>query len=156
MRRQGADVETIYEALLIVNRRQCRPLLAEAEVRRIAESVGRYAVNLILDPNDPLPSAREFLNQYWLTDETRALQHQGGVFYGFSDDVKSYIEIEAATVRAQLYQFLETAKTQEKKEQTGVFQADQVTGRKRFGCIASRMQSADNVFPAMLASSGEG
>ena len=41
MRRQGADVGTIVEALRARNR-QCQPPLPDDEVKRIAESIGRY------------------------------------------------------------------------------------------------------------------
>ena len=43
MRRHGADVETITDALLSENQRRCKPPLPDAEVRRIGESMERYA-----------------------------------------------------------------------------------------------------------------
>jgi putative DNA primase/helicase len=43
MRRRGMSPAEIADALLSVNARRCRPPLAEAEVRAIAASVGRYA-----------------------------------------------------------------------------------------------------------------
>ncbi|HXJ80795.1 MAG TPA: bifunctional DNA primase/polymerase [Candidatus Methylomirabilis sp.] len=42
MRRRGMGTSEIAAALLEVNRLRCRPPLAEAEVRAIAESIGRY------------------------------------------------------------------------------------------------------------------
>lgn len=42
MRRQGLDPEAIAAALLAINAARCRPPLPEREVRRIAESIGRY------------------------------------------------------------------------------------------------------------------
>src|SRR5215472_6590179 len=53
MRRQGFSVAAILAALLEVNRKRCRPLLPEAEVRRIANSVGRYT------PADPAAAQPE-------------------------------------------------------------------------------------------------
>jgi hypothetical protein len=43
MRRRGMTPTEIAQALCAVNRERCRPPLSEAEVREIAESIGRYA-----------------------------------------------------------------------------------------------------------------
>ena len=42
MRRRGFSVEAIAAALLVENKRRCQPPLDEAQVNKIAESVGRY------------------------------------------------------------------------------------------------------------------
>jgi hypothetical protein len=42
LRDRGCDEETIHVVLLEVNRLRCEPPLEDAEVRRIAKSVGRY------------------------------------------------------------------------------------------------------------------
>ena len=42
MRRIGCSVEAMYAALAIENKLRCKPPLDEAEVRVIAESIGRY------------------------------------------------------------------------------------------------------------------
>jgi hypothetical protein len=42
MRRRGMDEQAIAAALKVTNRERCRPPLAEAEVERIAASIGRY------------------------------------------------------------------------------------------------------------------
>ena len=42
MRRQGLDHEAIGAALLAINAARCRPPLPDAEVRTIAQSIGRY------------------------------------------------------------------------------------------------------------------
>jgi hypothetical protein len=47
MRRRGMSEEAMYAALLVENQTRCSPPLDEAEVRKIAHSVGRYA------PEDP-------------------------------------------------------------------------------------------------------
>lgn len=46
MRRRGMSLEAISAALIADNAARCRPPLADDEVRRIAESVGRYEPNL--------------------------------------------------------------------------------------------------------------
>jgi hypothetical protein len=43
MRRRGAGEEAIYAALVIENQARCRPPLADADVRKIAKSIARYA-----------------------------------------------------------------------------------------------------------------
>ncbi len=50
---------------------------------------------LILDPADPLRSARMFLAR-----EGRALHHHGGVFYGYDDALNTYLTTDEAEVRA--------------------------------------------------------
>jgi putative DNA primase/helicase len=42
MRHTGFDTEAIYAALLVVNRTRCQPPLDDDEVRKIAESIGKY------------------------------------------------------------------------------------------------------------------
>jgi len=58
MRRQGFYVAAILAALLEVNRSRCRPPLPEADVRRIAASVGRYA---------PVPSTAKPADSFTLS-----------------------------------------------------------------------------------------
>ena len=48
MRRRGADLETIRDALLQTNRARCQPPLEDAEVTGIAESVVRYEAPSVL------------------------------------------------------------------------------------------------------------
>jgi putative DNA primase/helicase len=42
MRRQGCDAQAIYAALININQRRCRPPLNYEELKKIAESIGRY------------------------------------------------------------------------------------------------------------------
>jgi hypothetical protein len=53
LRRQSLAKEEIAAALLAVNQQRCEPPLPEAEVRRIAESVARYAPASIASPATP-------------------------------------------------------------------------------------------------------
>jgi hypothetical protein len=50
MRRKGLSAEAITAALLVENEEHCRPPLAAAEVRKIAQSIARY------EPGDPILS----------------------------------------------------------------------------------------------------
>lgn len=60
---------------------------------------------LILNPADPLPSARAFLKQLHIVDGVLALRHQSSVFYEY--EPSAYHECDEASIRAGLYVFLE-------------------------------------------------
>ena len=68
---------------------------------------------LVLDPNDPLPSAREFIRRRWLHDEGRRLQHYAGDFYTWNG--AAYQRAEDVHIRGHLYDFLEQAQRWEIK-----------------------------------------
>ncbi len=57
----------------------------------------------MLDPNNPVLSARAFLDRSGLV-----LRHQAGLFHRY--DGSCYRELETATVRAKLYRYLEKAR----------------------------------------------
>lgn len=67
---------------------------------------------IILDPADPMPSARRFVESFYTNNYARCLQHQAGVFYSFNES--SYIEKEESTIKAQLYEWLEVAQAWQK------------------------------------------
>jgi len=62
---------------------------------------------LILDPGDPLPSARAFTTARHLVDGVLALRHQAGLFYVFQRETSCYRDVEEAAIRAAVYAFLE-------------------------------------------------
>jgi putative DNA primase/helicase len=66
--------------------------------------------DLILNPSDPLPSAREFVAREHTVEETLTLRHQSHVFLAYEQGEGAYIEQDEAAVRAHLYRFLEPAK----------------------------------------------
>lgn len=63
---------------------------------------------LVLDPADPLPSARLFVQQFHMADGVLALRHQGGLFYRHQG--ARYREIDESSIRAGLYEWLALAK----------------------------------------------
>jgi len=65
---------------------------------------------LVLDPSDPMPSARRFVEQFHTIDDFLGLRHQGGVFYQYR--TTAYHEVDEAAVRARLYHWLEGAQAQ--------------------------------------------
>jgi putative DNA primase/helicase len=64
---------------------------------------------LILDPADPLRSARKFVQGRHVVNGVMALLNHGDVFYGYRTDLGAYAEYDRASVRADLYTFLEAA-----------------------------------------------
>jgi putative DNA primase/helicase len=84
--------------------------LGEAVVARL-----RLWLNVregLLDPQDPMPSARAFVQLLHHRDDTLTLRHYAGSFYRHE---RAYREVDEATVRADLWSFLEGAKTQTDK-----------------------------------------
>jgi putative DNA primase/helicase len=63
---------------------------------------------LILDPSDPLPSARAFVKRTRVQGAL-ALRHHGGLFYTYDAARNAYADQDEATIRAELYAFLDTA-----------------------------------------------
>jgi P4 family phage/plasmid primase-like protien len=72
----------------------------------------------ILDPADPLPSARLFVERQYEHDGTRTLHHHGGLFYRWTGT--HYPAAEDAALRAQVYSFLEHAQRWDARRQKAV------------------------------------
>src|SRR5262249_23877058 len=64
----------------------------------------------VLDPNDPLPSARLFIDCFHKVQQCRGLQHQSEVFYEYQPALNTYGAVDESAIRSQLYSFLESAK----------------------------------------------
>src|SRR5262245_59918564 len=62
---------------------------------------------LILDPANPVPTARLFIQDRYHVIGKRSLQHQAGVFYAYRPRSNADAEFEHGTLRSQLYAFLE-------------------------------------------------
>lgn len=69
---------------------------------------GKSEDTLVLDPADPLPSARRFTEEFHMADGVLALRHQGGLYYQHRGT--RYREIDESSVRAKLYEWLALAK----------------------------------------------
>jgi putative DNA primase/helicase len=80
---------------------------------------------LILNPKDPLPSARVFTASYYLESNVRALHWHKGEFYAWTGT--HYAELSDAKLRAQLYDFLEGAK---RKTGDGLLEPFQPTAKR--------------------------
>ena len=64
--------------------------------------------DLVLNPQDPLPSARKFVETRYTVSDDRTLHHHLGVFYAW--DGTCYQPLDEQTARAEMYAFLELAK----------------------------------------------
>lgn len=64
---------------------------------------------LILDPADPLPSARAFIDASHTAHGVMALRCQNGLFYAYIPQAGAYQERDEAAIRADLYGLLEPA-----------------------------------------------
>jgi putative DNA primase/helicase len=80
----------------------------------VAEFTSPVEPRLTLDPSNPLPSARAFIERNYTTGDHRTLVHHAGQFFGWSG--AHYPVIEDADIRAGIYTFLEGAvrKTEKK------------------------------------------
>lgn len=74
----------------------------------IAEaSVVAFPARPLLDPRDPLPSARAFVARDYTRDGLRILHHHRGAFHAWTG--AAYAEADGAAIRAALYRYLEGA-----------------------------------------------
>ena len=97
--------------------------------------MARRRKSVVLNPSDPLPSAREFLR------ETKTvLVHQEGAFYKY--DGSAYRELKISEIRAQLYRFLE--KTFRKA-------VNQFSGESKIKDFQPTRAKIDNVVDALRA-----
>lgn len=78
----------------------------KAVVARINEWLGRTDA-LVLNPNDPMTSARVFVERSYMLDDVRTLHHQAGLFTEYRAEHAAYHERDEAAVRSDLYKFLE-------------------------------------------------
>ena len=68
---------------------------------------GANADSIVLDPSDPLISARKFLAANYVHDGVRTLHHLSGDFYAWTG---TYYRVpDDATIRAEVYRFLDKA-----------------------------------------------
>jgi putative DNA primase/helicase len=67
-----------------------------------------YGDVLVLNPSDPLPSAREFVARQHTVGRVLTLRHHVGAFYAYESG-GAYQERDDASMRAALYHFLEPA-----------------------------------------------
>lgn len=69
--------------------------------------VPRAEPPLTLDPGDPLPSARSFIERNYTTDGHRTLLHHAGQFFAWTGT--HYPVVDDVDIRAGIYTFLESA-----------------------------------------------
>jgi putative DNA primase/helicase len=114
-------------------------------VTRIHEWLG-ITDALVLDPNDPLPSARAFVAARHTVDDILTLRRQASVFYEYQTAVAAYHERADDSVRADLYTFLERAKTQ---GEDGLLSFRPT--KAKVSNVADALYAVTNLDPAMAA-----
>jgi len=81
------------------------------------EAQPQEAACVLLDPNDPLPSAQKFIAANYLREGVRTLHHLSGDFYSWTGT--RYRVIDDAAVRAHVYRFAEKARMLVRNPKTG-------------------------------------
>ena len=71
---------------------------------------GGAKMELVLNPTDPITSARAFVSRHYTVDDTLTLRRQQGVFYPWDPAVNAFREYDENTVKAELWRFLERAR----------------------------------------------
>ena len=74
----------------------------------------------LLDPADPMATARCFVDELHTIDHQSTLIHQAGCFYGWSGS--HYPQVDTAQVRKQVYEFLEESQRAGQGDETVRFQ----------------------------------
>lgn len=77
LRARGLSVEAIFAAVMEENKRRCDPPLAEAEVRTICSSAGRYEKGCTRGRSTSETDDRKAVNQVSIESTERALQELG-------------------------------------------------------------------------------
>ena len=67
---------------------------------------------LVLNPRNPMHSARAFIDQHYTHDQWRTLHHWNGDFYHWTGT--AYATLDDDATRAALYRFLDGAQSQTK------------------------------------------
>ena len=73
---------------------------------------------LVLDPTDPLPTARLFLDRLYTRDRLRTLHHHCDQFYAWTGT--RYELADDQSIRAQLYDLLETAQRPARRKNAAI------------------------------------
>jgi hypothetical protein len=73
----------------------------------LIDSDSNAAIDLVLSPADPMPSAEAFVARQHTVADVRTLHHQAGLFYAY--DVGAYRQHDEPSVRSTLYKFLKPA-----------------------------------------------
>jgi putative DNA primase/helicase len=125
-------------------RRRERPREQTGSRQHTPSSGGNGAVcvvesPIILDPRDPLPSARKLIEKEYTARGSRVLHRHRGAFYHWNGS--RYEEIDVETIRSALWRFLEVAKRLEKREIVTAFQPT----RNKVADVLSALEAVANI-----------
>jgi putative DNA primase/helicase len=109
---------------------------------------------LVLNPADPLPAARKFIERRYANGTLRTLHHHAGIFYEWNG--RCYVLADPETIRSEVYVFLETASRLNSKGKLVSFQPNMV----RVSNVVDAIKAVANVPnsiapPAWLADAAE-
>lgn len=93
----------------------------------------------VLDPRDPLPSARTLIEARYMHGNTRTLHHHRGGFYEWTG--ACYREADQDSILAGIWSFLESAQRKTAKEELVPFQPT----RARAGDVLAALEAACNL-----------
>ena len=114
---------------------QAVPLSPAGSVRRNTARPVPSGERPILDPRDPLPSARALMSARYMADDEKALHHHRGVFYEWTG--ACYREADNDSILARIWDYLDGAKRLGKELEEIPFQPNR--------------SSVENVFAALKA-----
>lgn len=116
----------------------------QAEPSGITKLADSLPKEVVLNPNDPLPAARLFIDRHWTVRRQRTLHHHGGVFYAWSGS--RYEAADPQAIRGQLYSFLDAATRRTSEGKFVPFQPNMV----RVTNVIDAVRAISNV-PATLS-----
>lgn len=96
---------------------RCSPPWNDNDLRQKIRSATKSAdgprgqrLQLIVDPVDPMATARQFVARHYYIDDIMSVRHQSLIFYAYMPWAGAYHAQEDVTLRSHVYHFLERAK----------------------------------------------
>lgn len=139
---QSTGLELTFAALLS-EEPPTEDAAPEAEQDGTATAEETPPEDLVLDPANPMPAARQFVKSQFICQGERVLHHQGGEFFRWTGSC--YPPQPEEEVRAELWRFLEGAKVLERKKLV-----DYKPNRARVGDALDALRAVVNL-PARIS-----
>jgi P4 family phage/plasmid primase-like protien len=117
-----------------------RSLIFKVNQKKLKEALARGEV--VLDANNPLDHARQFLMVNYAIEGGYRLVHYAQEFFAYTGT--HYNAVEEATIRSQLYKFLDKCQKQDKKGNLVPFTANPATVNAAIDAIKSVTHLANN------------
>lgn len=117
-----------------------RTLIFKVNQKKLKEALARGEI--VLDASNPLDHARQFLTVNFTIEGGYRLVHYAQEFFTYTGT--HYTEIEEATIRSQVYKFLDKCKKQDKKGNLLPFIANPATVNAALDAIKSIVHLAND------------